>query len=129
MTVIYYYCSFKHWLNTDTSLHGQFYLSLGKALTFSFKSNRLMWTPINVDIRHLFPAKSTDSHRKQTSLMRTIHHQLCAVNNLSFLKVKNLQLTASRCSQSYVVHWRERIIEVNFRLFWHHSIQRMILIE
>ena len=88
MTVIYYYCSFKHWLNTDTSLHGQFYLSLGKALTFSFKSNRLMWTPINMDIRHLFPAKSTDSHRKQTSLMRTIHHQLCAVKNLSFLKVK-----------------------------------------
>ena len=34
--------------------------------------------------------------------MRTLHYQLCAVVDLSFLKVKKLQLlTASRCFQRY----------------------------
>ena len=33
--------------------------------------------------------------------MQTLHYQQCAVINFSFLKVKNLQLTARQCSQRY----------------------------
>ena len=73
---------------------------LGKPL-YSDNSTCLIRTPVNVDNRHLFLAQSTDSHRKTTSLMRTLHYQLCAVISLSFLKVKNLQLTALQCSQHY----------------------------
>ena len=43
--------------------------------------------PLNTDNGHLFPAQSTDSHRKSTSLMRILHCQVCAVIDLSFLKV------------------------------------------
>ena len=51
--------------------------------------------PLNTDTRwcgneHLFLCQSTNySHRKPTSLMRTLLYQLCAVIDLSFLKVKN----------------------------------------
>ena len=48
-----------------------------------------MWTPINVWQQTLVSCQSTDSHKKQTLLMQTIHYQLCAVINLSFWKVKN----------------------------------------
>ena len=44
-------------------------------------------TPINAGNGHLFYAQSTDSHRKTTSLMRILHCQVCAVIDLSFLKV------------------------------------------
>ena len=73
---------------------------LGKPL-YSDNSTCLIWAPVNADNRHLFLAQSTDSRRKTTSLMQTLHYQLCAVISLSFLKVKNLQLTAFRCSQHY----------------------------
>lgn len=69
---------------------------LGKPL-YSDNSTCLIWTPVNADNRYLFLAQSTDSHRKTT----TLHYQQCAVISLSFLKVKNLQLTAFRCSQHY----------------------------
>ena len=78
---------------TDTNLirtchhYRQLSLSLGKVHTIS--STRLMRTPINVDNGHLFLAQSTDSHRKSTSLMWTLHYQLYVVINLSFLKVKS----------------------------------------
>ena len=46
--------------------------------------------------------QSTDSHRKSTSLMRTLQQHLCVVIDLSFLKVKKtLQLRACRYSQRY----------------------------
>ena len=51
--------------------YGQLSLSLGEALTFSVNLTHLIWTPINADNRHLFPAQSTESHRKSTSVMRT----------------------------------------------------------
>ena len=73
---------------------------LGKPL-YSDNSTCLIWAPVNADNRHLFLAQSTDSRGKTTSLMQTLHYQLCAVISLSFLKVKNLQLTAFRCSQQY----------------------------
>ena len=60
-----------------------------KALTFSPNSTRLISTPVNADNRHLFLAQSTNSHGKPTSLMWSLHYQLCAVIDLSFLKVKN----------------------------------------
>ena len=78
---------------TDTNLirtchhYRQLSLSLGKVHTIS--STRLIRTPINVDNGHLFLAQSTDSHRKSTSLMWTLHYQLYVVINLSFLKVKS----------------------------------------
>ena len=81
---------------TDTNLirtrhhYRQLSLSLGKAHTIS--STRLIRTPINVDNGHLFLAQSTDSHRKSTLLMWTLHYQLYVVINLSFLKVKNLSV-------------------------------------
>ena len=73
---------------------------LGKPL-YSDNSTCLIWAPVNADNRHLFLAQSTDSHRKTTLLMQTLLYQLCAVISLSFLKVKNLQFTAFRCSQHY----------------------------
>ena len=60
---------------------------LGKPL-YSDNSTCLIWAPVNADNRHLFLAQSTDSRRKTTSLMQTLHYQLCAVISLSFLKGK-----------------------------------------
>ena len=78
--------------NLGVQLHvyyyGQFSLSLGNALTFSLNPTCLIRTPINVGNRHLFLAQSTNSHRKPTSLMRTLHYQWCAEIDLSILKVK-----------------------------------------
>ena len=72
---------------TDTRLirtpryYGHFSLSLGKkALTLSLNSTRLIRTPINADNGHLFLAQSTDSHRKSTLLMRTLHYQILYCN-------------------------------------------------
>ena len=48
-------------------------------------STRLMQTPINMDNGHLFLAQSTNSHRKTTSLMQTLHFQLNTVINRPFL--------------------------------------------
>ena len=73
---------------------------LGKPL-YSDNSTCLIRTPVNANNRQLFLTQSTDSHRKTTQLMWTLHYQLCAVISLSFLKVKNLQLTALQCSQHY----------------------------
>ena len=47
----------------------QLALSLGKALTFSLNLTCSIWIPVDADNRHLFPAQSTDSHRKSTSLI------------------------------------------------------------
>ena len=68
---------------------------------YSDNSTCLIRTPVNADNRHLFLTQSADSHRKTTQLMWTLHYQLYAVISLSFLKVKNLQLTALQCSQHY----------------------------
>ena len=54
-----------------------FALSLGKALTFSLNSTRFIRTPVNTDNGHLHLAQSTDFHRKPTTLMGTLHYQLC----------------------------------------------------
>ena len=35
----------------------QFSLSLGKAITFSLNSTQLIWTAVNMDNRHFFPAQ------------------------------------------------------------------------
>ena len=54
-----------------------------KALTFSLNSTRLIRTPVNADTgtcNCLIPIKTENS----TSLMRTVHCQLCAEINLSF---------------------------------------------
>ena len=68
--------------------YGLFYFSLGKAHTCSLNLTRLMRTLVNVvnelDNRRLFLAQSTESHRKSTLLMRTLHYQLYVVTNLSF---------------------------------------------
>ena len=57
--------------------HGQFPLCPGKAVTFSLNPTHLIRTPVNGDNGRLFLAQSTDSHRQSTSLMRTLHYQLC----------------------------------------------------
>ena len=73
--------------------YGQFLLSPGKVHTFSLNSTHLIRTPVNADNVHLFLAQSTNSHRKSTSLILTLHYQLCVVIiNLSFFKVKNLSV-------------------------------------
>ena len=72
--------------------YGQFSLSLGKIHTFSLNSTRLIRTSVNADNGHLFLAQSTNSHRKSTLLMPTLHYQLCVVINLSFFQVKNLSV-------------------------------------
>ena len=80
-----------------------------KALKLSLNSTRLIRTSITADNGHLFLTQiKTDSHRKSTSLIRAFHYQLCAVINLSFFKVKNLQLTACRHSQRYTGADRHR---------------------
>ena len=56
-----------------------------------------------MDNEHLFLAQQTDYHRKPNLLIPTLHSQQCAVIDLSFLKVKNLQLTARQCSQRYSI--------------------------
>ena len=72
--------------------YGQFSLSLGKVHTFSLNSSCLIPTSANADNVHFFLAQSTNSHRKSTSLILTLHYQLCVVINLSFFKVKNLSV-------------------------------------
>ena len=68
--------------------YGPLSLSIGKILTLSQNSTRLIRTPVDTDNRHLFLPQSTDSHRKPTSPMRTLHHQLCAVTDLSLLEAR-----------------------------------------
>ena len=68
--------------------YGYFSLFLGEALTFSLNSTRLIWTPVNTDNVRLFLAQSTDSQRKSSSLMRTLHYQLCALIEPSSSNVK-----------------------------------------
>ena len=81
-----------HLPNTETSFLRTVLFSLGKAHPCSLNLTRLMRTLVNVvnelDNRCLFLAQSTDSHRKSTLLMRTLHYQLYVITNLSFLKVK-----------------------------------------
>ena len=76
-------------LNTDTSLLRTVFLCPWgkKALTFSLHSTHLKRTPIKEDNGHFFLAQSTNFHRKSTSLERTLHYQLWAVVDLSFLMV------------------------------------------
>ena len=87
----------KEYINTlqprlkDTSLiptpryYGHFSLCLGKALTFSLNSTRLIWTPVNADNGHLLLAQLTDPHRKSTLLMRTLHYQAFSYLNSTLL--------------------------------------------
>ena len=56
--------------------YGRFSLSLGKAHTFFLNSTRLIRTPVNTDNGHFFLAPSTNSHRKLTSVIRTLFRQL-----------------------------------------------------
>ena len=67
--------------------YGQFSLSMVKALTFSSNSNKLIRTP-DADKGHYFLAQLTNSHWKSTTVMPTLHNQLCIVINVSFLKAK-----------------------------------------
>ena len=84
--------------NTDTLLFRKVFFVPGES-PYNFSKFNLLNTdwPVNTYNGHLFLAQSTDSHRKLTSLMRTLHHQLCA--DFSFLKVKKLQFTEFRFSQ------------------------------
>jgi len=75
-------------------------------------------TPVTTDNGHLFLAQSTDSQRRSTSLMRTLHYELCAVTDLSFLEEKDLQLTVCRCFQRYTTP-NKMILDINFKLVWH----------
>ena len=76
-------------------------------------------TKPNVDNRPFFLSQSTDSHRKSTSLMWTIHYKLCSLIDLPFSEGKNnLQLTACQYSQRY--HTPDSmIVDITVRLFWH----------
>ena len=59
------------------------------AHTFSLNLTRLIRTPVNADNRYLFLAQSTDSHRRSTLLLQTLHYQLCVlINHSLFLNVK-----------------------------------------
>ena len=82
------YPRYGHSLNTDTSLLQACSVLLcpwgKKALTFSLNSTCSIRTPINEDNGHLFLAQSTDSHRRSTLLMRTLHYQILCCNS-SFL--------------------------------------------
>ena len=60
------------------------------------KSTCLIQTPIDVDNGHLFLAQSTDSHRKSTSLMYTLHYVLLAVTDLSFCQCSKCYSTLHR---------------------------------
>lgn len=97
---------------------GQFPLSPGKALTFSLNSSRLIRSLVNGENGHSILAQSTNSHRKPATLMRTFLYQLCAVIDVSFLKVKkSFKLTECRRSPRY--HTPDRMI---FRVnFWHQT--------
>jgi len=55
----------------------------------SQNSTRFKWTPVDTDNRHLFLAQPTDSHRKLTLLMQTLHYQLSVID-VSFLSVEKL---------------------------------------
>ena len=90
-----------HPLNTESSLLRTVLFVPGKAHTFSLNSTDLIRTLVYTYNGHQFLAQSTDSHRKSTSLMRTLHYVLLAVIDFSFLKVKSPQLIACRCSQRY----------------------------
>ena len=71
-------------------------------------------------VTHLILTQWTDSRRKLILLMRTLHYQLYVIaGNLSFLKVKNLQLTACWCSQLYGTVPDTVICRCQFRtIFW-----------
>ena len=71
---------------------------------------------LNADNGHFFLAQSTDSHRKSTSLMQTLDYQLCAVIDLSFLKVKRPSVDSTVDVTSATVHRTQK-----------HRIQRIAL--
>ena len=77
----------------------------------------LIGTLLNADNGHFFLAQSTDSHGKSTSLMQTLHYQLCAVIDLSFLKVKRPSVDSTVEVTSATVHRTQK-----------HRIQRIALV-
>ena len=83
---------YRHPLNTNTPSFQTVFIVPGETPCNSLNSAHLIRTPINADHGHLLLAQSTDSHRKSTLLMWTLHYQLYVVINLSFLKVKNLSV-------------------------------------
>ena len=76
--------------------YGKFSLSLGKGNTFYLHSTRLIRTRTT----DTFLAQLIDSHRKSTSLMRTLHwlSTMCLINQFLLESKKIFQLTACRCS-------------------------------
>ena len=114
----YIFCKFNP-LNTDTSLLQACSVLLcpwgKKALTFSLNSTRSIRTPINEDNGHLFLAQSTDSHRRSTLLMRTLHYQILCCNS-SFLP----EGKKSFCLQHFDVP-SATVHRIVFKLwlFWH----------
>ena len=77
----------------------------------------LIRTLLNADNGHFFLAQSTDSHGKSTSLMQTLDYQLCAVIDLSFLKVKRPSVDSTVDVTSATVHRTQK-----------HRIQRIALV-
>ena len=102
--------------NTTAQIERTVFVVSGKALTFSLNSTLIIRTPVNADKGHLFPVQSRDSHRKTTSLVRTLHRQLCAVINLPFKGKRNFSWQHVDISSAEVqrIGW---IVDVNFELF------------
>ena len=94
------------------ALYWQYSLFLGKALTFSLIWTRLVRTLFNPKNKLLFLAKSAESHKKSTSLMRTLYWQL----PFPFWRWKNLLSTQYFDVLSAKVRRIGWIVDVNFGL-------------
>lgn len=77
-------------------------------------------TPITMDNWTLLFAQLTDSWRTSNSLMLKLLYQLCAIISLSLLMVNNLswQHVDVPSATVHLIGW---FVNVNFRLFWHHT--------
>ena len=88
-------------------------------------------TPLNLDNGHLFHAQSTDSHRKSTSLIWTLHYQVCAVIDLPFLKVIKTFSWQHVHVRSATEHWmiRRRQFQTTLAQCIKQVMQRTVLIK
>ena len=84
-----HFLSGDHFINSHNVSLDNVWILLGENWSWSLLGLKgLIRTLLNADNGHFFLAQSTDSRGKSTSLMQTLDYQLCAVIDLSFLKVK-----------------------------------------
>ena len=96
-------------------------MSLGKSHLIIFSN----FNPLNMDTRStdtcFFPNQQTTIMKKSTSLSRTLHYELSTVIDLSFVEVEKTFSWLHVDVLSATVDLIRGFVDVNFRLFWHHT--------